>query len=519
MAILKPISGHGNLEANHCRDYMLGIGPWEDKYHGKRCKRITYINMLSDEVCEKNWAQRMDEDRIKQGTNIALNDKKVRTYNQYIFSPDPRDNITIDELDSAIKEWAKRIFQNKFSIVIGYQNDNKNQIQHAHMYVNNVNWCKTDTKRRIGTYVTPQCWEFASQLWQYMCKERGWYSFIEKQENDIALQRQINQGKYQDCIKEKNKKIEQLFDIDENYFKKYYYFNHDIDYSRPYKTAILTNKGIPIKPIFATAEGRRYTKGALKAKEQGKHLWTDDIRNLIEIAYYQTDNLSDFITTLDRYDISVKLTKDKDFIYFHPDNPKSMQVTGRKLGNDYTRNRLLVLYSQAKSNNIKKTTPNPSDYKLLVNKIREIGYTIETKHISYKQNNSQLTIEDVAKAMKICSYLNIWNLEKLNIKKSLFIKNEVDYCLIKNIFQQLYNIEPVRELIENKQPPSPKSKFDIANTPKAKILNSVNRHNKKQEEELNKESSNETLNHKLNSRKNTKKETIKKIQKTNVKKR
>lgn len=484
MAILKPISGHGKLVNNHCRDYMLGIGPWEEKYHGNRCQRITYINILSDDVCETNWAQRMDEDRKSQGTDIALNDKKVRTYNQYIFSPDPRDNISVDELDSAIKEWAERVFQNKFSIVIGYQNDNTSKIQHAHMYINNVNWCKSDSKKRIGTYVTPQCWEYASQLWQYMCKERGWHSFIEKQIDDILYQQQINRGKYQELEKEDNKEVKNLFDIDENYFKKYYYFSHDIDYGRPYKKSTVNEKGKVIKPVFSTAKGRRYTKGALEAKKRGEHLWTDDIRDLIEIAYYQTSNLSDFIATLDSYDIAVKLTKDKDFKYFHPDNPKTLQVTGRKLGNDYTRSRLLILYSQAKSQAIKKNTPKTKDYKKLVRKIREIGYTVETKHISYINDHPKLQLKDVAKTMKICACLNIWNLKDLEDKEDYLYNKNNEIKMVKNILSTLENLEPIREIFESKNPNIPKSNFDINNISKATLTKKIKLHNIKQEKEL-----------------------------------
>lgn len=519
MAILKPISGHGNLVGNHCRDYMLGIGPWEEKYHGNRCQRVTYINMLADEVCEKNWAQRMDEDRKKQGTDIPLNDKKVRTYNQYIFSPDPRDNITIDELDAAIKEWAERVFQNKFSIVIGYQNDNTNKIQHAHMYINNVNWSKTDTKKRIGTYVTPQCWEFASQLWQYMCDKRGWHSFIEKQMDDILFQQQINRGKYDELINNENKELNQLFSIDKKYFKKYYYFCHDIDYSRPYKKLTGNTKTKSVKPVFSSKEGRRYTKGALEAKKRGEHLWTDDIRDLIEIAYYQTDNLSDFITTLDRYDVSVKLTKNKDFKYYHPDNPETMQVTGRKLGNDYTRSRLLILFAQAKSRSKDKNIPKIKDYKLLVKKIREIGYTIETKHLSYVNNSPKLLLEDVARAMKICSYLNAWNVKDIEGCKNLQLDNNPEMELVKDVITQLENINPVREMFEKQCPIEPKSKFDVKNIPQKEMRRRIKAHNKKQEKQIQQEEIYETQKHIQNKNNKNKKDSNKKINKYKFRKR
>ena len=46
----------------------------------------------------------MDKQRIDYGTNRKFNDKPVRTYNHYIFSPDPKDEISTDELENALKE-------------------------------------------------------------------------------------------------------------------------------------------------------------------------------------------------------------------------------------------------------------------------------------------------------------------------------------------------------------------------------------------------------------------------------
>ena len=463
MAIIKPISGHGNLVDNHCRDYLLGLGKWESKYHGKRCNKVTYINILPEEAGGLNWDAQMDNDRIKKGTNKPLRNDTVRTYNHYIFSPNPKDNINEDELEDALKEWVKRVFQNKFSIVIGYHNDNTNKIQHAHMYINNINWSEYDTHKRIGTYVTPQCWEFANQLWQYMCEERGWHSFLDKQVKDTELQKYINQGIYEGKLEYISEETENLFEIDKEYFKNTKYFSHDIDYRRPYKKISNLKGDYLSKTPFSTKDGKRYTKGAKEAKLQGKHLWTDDIRDLIEISYYQSNNIVEFTQYLSKYDIKINITKDKDFKFTHPDS-ETWVVTGKKLGNDYTRAHLIKLFNE--QNNIDKRPhkPNSVQNANLIRQIREIGYTLNTKHIGYIDSKTQLTLNDLAKTMKICSVCNCWNnedFERLNNNK---ISNEIIFA--KETILKLESLENIRYLFEQENPQQPKSYADIESTPK-----------------------------------------------------
>lgn len=470
MSVIKPLSGHGNIVDCKCRQYLFGLGQWEDKYHGKRCSKVTYIHIDPDEKNIRNWDEQMDYDRECYGTNKQIGNKPVRTYNQYIFSPDPQDNITVDDLDKAIKEWAERVFQNKFSIVIGYQNDNSNRIQHAHMYINNLNWDFDDTAhKRIGSYVTPQCWEFANQLWQYMCEERGWHSFIEKQIKDTEFKKYIDQGKYDFEPKYISEEVENLFKIDKEYFRNHKYFNHDIDYRRPYRKISNIKGQYCTKPPFSTKFGKRYTKGAKEAKKQGKHLWTDDLRDLIEISYYQSNNIVEMLTLLSKYDINVEITNDKDFKFTHPER-STWVATGKKLGNDYRRDRLISLFNTQDDIEKRPYKPTPIQKKKITRQIREIGYTLSNKHINYIDPKTNLTLEDLAKTIRICSKINCWTTENFN--DLIEDENNVEILFAKRTISKLESLDNIREQFELNNPIEPKSYADIEHIPKDTLYKS-----------------------------------------------
>lgn len=453
MAVLKPISGHGTLVDNHCRDYMLGIGKFEEKYHGNRCQKITYINIEPDGIGALNWDVQMDKDREIFGTDIQIGSRPVRTYNHYIFSPNPKDNVSITELDQALKEWTERVFQNKFSIVIHYHSDNFNNVTHAHMFINNVNFSTSDTYKRIGDYVNTNCWEYATQLWQYMCKERGWHHFLEKQKDDLENMLAKNVGNYNvihdgiNYLEEKHDHTSQtknLYKIDEEYFKKYRYFNHNLDYRRPFKKSYdIYNLKLTKKP-FSTKNGRSYTRNAMEVKKRGDHLWTDDIRNIIEIAYYQSNSINDFTKMLNKYNIKIFNTKDNDFRYSHPQNPE-WQVKGKRLGQDYTKTRLTQLFNKQITNKYNKSSPSVVDYENVFNKINTI-----IQSYKYTHDNVDIKLEDIAKTMRINSFYNIWSLDDYDNKLDVFtekkdIKN-IKYA--KKIMMQIDNVN-VAENVTN----------------------------------------------------------------------
>ena len=182
------------------------------------------------------------------------------------------------------------------------------------------------------------------------------------------------------------------------------------------------------------------------------------------------NNLNDFVNTLDTYDIRVKLTKDKDFLYQHPEN-KNWLVSGKKLGYDYTRTNLIILFQKQNSNKIKKHSPDNKTYNDLTNKVREIGYTISKQHIGYIDPKTKLTLGDVAKAMRICSYYSVWSIREIDNKINL-AKDKVKEKLFfaKNIINKLENLDDVRKEFEKENPPAERGKYDVKNISKSQSL-------------------------------------------------
>ena len=137
MPFVKPISGHTKLGASQryleregralARDFlnldapMAGIG--EDGL---------------PEYRDYDWSSIMDETREKLGNDSPFKGRKARTYKHYVFSPDPRDSISLSELRSVTMSWVRENFGD-YEVAVVYHDDNEHRIPHAHVIVNNTN--------------------------------------------------------------------------------------------------------------------------------------------------------------------------------------------------------------------------------------------------------------------------------------------------------------------------------------------------------------------------------------------
>lgn len=137
MPFVKPISGHTKLGAAQrylekedralARDFlnldapMAGIG--EDGL---------------PEYREYDWASMMDETREKLGNDSPFKGRKARTYKHYVFSPDPRDAVSLSRLRSVTMSWVEENFGD-YEVAVVYHDDNEHHILHAHVIVNNTN--------------------------------------------------------------------------------------------------------------------------------------------------------------------------------------------------------------------------------------------------------------------------------------------------------------------------------------------------------------------------------------------
>lgn len=119
----------------------------------------------------------MDECRHALGCDTLVGGhKRVRTYEHFVLSPDPRDKVSLAMLRELATEWARTYFGN-YQVAIYYHDDNELHIPHAHLIVNNANLARPG---RVSTILTPQ---FEAEIFaglQRMAAARGLHAFTEK---------------------------------------------------------------------------------------------------------------------------------------------------------------------------------------------------------------------------------------------------------------------------------------------------------------------------------------------------
>jgi hypothetical protein len=80
----------------------------------------------------------MDETREKLGNDSPFKGRKARTYKHYVFSPDPRDAVSLSQLRSVTMSWVEENFGD-YEVAVVYHDDNEHHVPHAHVIVNNTN--------------------------------------------------------------------------------------------------------------------------------------------------------------------------------------------------------------------------------------------------------------------------------------------------------------------------------------------------------------------------------------------
>jgi hypothetical protein len=134
---VKPISGHTKLGA--AQRYLEKEG---------RALARDFLNLDAPmagigedglpEYSEYDWASIMDETREKLGNDSPSKGRKARTYKHYVFSPDPRDAVSLSELRSVTMSWVEENFGD-YEVAVVYHDDNEHHVPHAHVIVNNTN--------------------------------------------------------------------------------------------------------------------------------------------------------------------------------------------------------------------------------------------------------------------------------------------------------------------------------------------------------------------------------------------
>lgn len=227
---------------------------------------------------KKEWAKFMDSEREWAGiyAGEAYHGKgKTRTYQHFIISPDPRDEVSLETLRDLATEWAKKFFGDEVSVgecgsmqyAIVYHDDNKSGVPHAHIIVNNLN--VTNGKRM---QITAKQNKALEDTLQEMAKAKGLSYF--------------------DNSKPKAERVKQP---------------------------------------------RKRTRAERERIARGLPSWKEEIANKVFVASYISETPSEFKTTLhDHLEVEVRENKEGDYVYMDREDALH-QVSGAKLGHEYTR--------------------------------------------------------------------------------------------------------------------------------------------------------------------------------------
>lgn len=240
---------------------------------------------------QEEWANRMDFTRHMNGNDINIGEKSAVTYQHFVISPDPQDEVDLDTLRSLTTEWAEEMFGNEFvmsdtpgdygskkgvfgiyEVAIIYHDDNTNKVPHAHVIVNNTNL--TNGKRLQ----------------------------ISKHDNEVVMPNRL-----QEIAREHG---------------LHYFDNNNAESNKTQK------------------KGRYYTKKERSIIRSGKFSWKQNLADLIDIAKQTSTDEKTFLNACEKFGIQIE-EKDGDWIFYHPKNQTRWKASGYRIGQDYTKEALL----------------------------------------------------------------------------------------------------------------------------------------------------------------------------------
>lgn len=232
-----------------------------------------FLNFPTDRDHTRNWSYFFDETRAQYGNDKQWGGKDPVTYQHFIVSPDPRDEVDINTLRAFVTEWANDLFGGgegslgAFEVAIVYHDDNERGIPHAHVVVNNTN---LETGNKLHT-------------------SRKESKFLATHLQELALK---------------------------------------------YGLTAFENDG-PAK-LEPTLKIKR-TAAENAIRKERKFSWKQELRNVADIAVRTSDGIPQFLDACAAYGVEVSVSRNdnKDFVYAHPANPTRWCCSGKQLGESY----------------------------------------------------------------------------------------------------------------------------------------------------------------------------------------
>lgn len=263
MAMVKSIPSHLKC-IYHIQDYLE---------KNNRAIARDFLNFPTDRDYTRNWSYFFDKTREDNENDRLYGGKSPVTYQQFIISPDPRDEVDIDTLRAFVTEWANDLFSGgesslgTFEVAIVYHDDNKRGIPHAHVVVNNTD-LETGNKLQI---------------------KKSKSKFLATHLQDLALKHGL--------------------------------------------TAFENDGPAKLEPTLKI----KRTAAENAIRKERKFSWKQELRNVADIAVRTSDGIPQFLDACAAYGVEVSVSRNdnKDYIYKHPANPTRWCCSGKQLGESY----------------------------------------------------------------------------------------------------------------------------------------------------------------------------------------
>lgn len=361
MPYLKFINGHSKTLYYAWR-YLEG----ED---GSRMVAFDGINMLHHSLFNENlrWWEIMDDTRKRCDNNRSMNDKKPRTYMHFIISPDPRDNISLDEFRYLVTTWGEKFFNGSklgsYEVSIIYHDDNKERMErgkdgilHAHIIVNNtdLNDGKRIAPKLSRRIINDMYFEInkAALAAGYHGFATNGQSYTQREMVELGLtpSRNRNDARYLDSqvdghdIPDEEVEVD---DIDPKIASQRMATPEEMAAAQVHKRP----RGNPeFQMVFSTGEvydvfardPRTYLPmSERRVIEREGHSWKEDIRGRVDVVLRLAGSTGEFEQILNLLDIDVTYNKRGEIKYcMRGDENKAKQVLGKTLGARYTKERI-----------------------------------------------------------------------------------------------------------------------------------------------------------------------------------
>ena len=243
-----------------------------------RALAADYINCSEIDGSGREVWRQMDDTRRLFGTDrpdIHSPNGRMRTFEHFIISPDPRDHVDLPTLRSLATAWAERHFGD-YEVAIYYHDDNSKGILHAHIVVNNVNLVDG---RRIAPKLAAGSYRRMDLDLQEMARKLGLRAF-----ESTAARAAARKG----------------------------------------------------GPVPATVQDIARTRGEQAIVDAGGYSWKEDIRQRMRCAVKLSWSTGEYLESCRALGMEVHEGRRGEWVYTLAGHP-TWRVSGKRIGFDYSR--------------------------------------------------------------------------------------------------------------------------------------------------------------------------------------